>query len=73
MSEEMLEEGFDKIISVDQSSTVIRFMTDKSRNKKESFIYQQMDINKLLFPEAHFEVIIDKCTLDCVFCGENSL
>jgi ubiquinone/menaquinone biosynthesis C-methylase UbiE len=31
-----------------------------------------MDVRQLKFPDAHFELLMDKGTLDSVLCGSNS-
>lgn len=73
MAEEMLEDGYEKIHSIDISPIAVKFMSDKCRRKKEEFkcrwqsLDEIMDIRKLTFEDSKFDVIVDKATLDCFF------
>lgn len=67
LAEEMYDDGFEKIISVDICPTAVKFMNDKCRHKKDDFKYEVMDIKNLTFEDGKFDVAIDKATLDCFF------
>ena len=74
MSEEMFEAGYERIISTDISSAVVKFMTDKCRNKRDQFYYKQMDVTQSFeFETSQFDCVLDKGCLDCIFCGDKSI
>eukprot|EP00359_Climacostomum_virens_P001159 CAMPEP_0204897032 /NCGR_PEP_ID=MMETSP1397-20131031/508_1 /ASSEMBLY_ACC=CAM_ASM_000891 /TAXON_ID=49980 /ORGANISM="Climacostomum Climacostomum virens, Strain Stock W-24" /LENGTH=163 /DNA_ID=CAMNT_0052064731 /DNA_START=1381 /DNA_END=1872 /DNA_ORIENTATION=+ len=69
LSEEMLDDGFQNIMNIDFSQTVIQFMAKKNAGKP--LHYEHMNIFEMTFPDATFDLAIDKATLDTVLCGEN--
>ncbi|OHS93289.1 Phosphoethanolamine N-methyltransferase-related protein [Tritrichomonas foetus] len=70
LSEDMLKDGFEKIVNIDISPTVIQKMKEiyKNEHKLEWF---EMDCAKLDFPDNSFDIIIDKGTYDSLLCGAN--
>lgn len=66
LSEEMFDEGFQNITNIDISSTVVKAMNEKYKDKPTTFKYLQMDARAMDFPDNSFDVIIDKATLDSV-------
>ena len=66
LSEEMFDEGYHNITNIDISSTVIKAMTEKYKDKGPSFKYLQMDARAMDFPDGSFDTVIDKATLDSV-------
>ena len=72
MSEEMFDEGFKTITNIDVSSVLITQMQTKYQDKP-GLIYRQMDCRHMDgFPDASFNSVIDKATLDSIVCGEGS-
>jgi len=68
MGEEMYDDGYESITSVDYSEKVLSEM--EARKKGRKITYTQMDLADLKFPEESFDIIIDKATLDATFCNE---
>jgi len=71
LSEEMYEDGYQKITNVDISNVVVKAMQEKYRDKP-GMTYNQMDGRAMEFPESNFDVVIDKACLDAILCGEGS-
>lgn len=67
MGIEMLKDGFDRIINIDISPSVIKQM--KERYKQENRVeWITMDCTKLDFPEDSFDAVIEKGTIDALVC-----
>jgi hypothetical protein len=62
--------GLTKIFNIDTSSNVIRFMQERCKSLEE-MKWDLMDARDLKFNSNHFDLIIDKCTSDSMFCGDN--
>ena len=74
LAEEMYDDGFERVISIDFSATAVKIMSDKCRHKRDEFKYVKMDAKKIEFEEGYsFDLVIDKGTLDCILCGEGSV
>lgn len=71
LGEELYRDGFHNITNIDFSSTVIKQMLDKYRDLEE-MDFTEMNVCNIDFPPGCFDLIIDKCTLDCVLCGDKS-
>lgn len=48
------------------SNVCVKAMKDKYKEKPENLKYLLMDVKALDFPEASFDTVIDKATLDSV-------
>lgn len=70
LSENMFDDGYTGIHSIDYSDVVIQKMKEDTRKKNIHF--ETMDVRKLTFPDGFFDVIIDKGTLDAILCGKDS-
>jgi ubiquinone/menaquinone biosynthesis C-methylase UbiE len=71
LTEEMYNDNFHNITSIDFSTVAIKQMIEKSKAMAElKFI--AMDTRKLEFANNSFEVVIDKGTLDSILCGDNA-
>ena len=79
LSEEMFDEGYQNIINIDISQTVIKAMQEKYKDKGPNFkcfffliknIYffldMLMDMRAMEYQDASFDCVIDKATLDSV-------
>ena len=71
LSEDLYKDGYKNITNIDFSSTVIAQMGDKYKMYEE-MDFSVMDACNLQYPQGCFSVVIDKGTLDCVLCGEQS-
>lgn len=66
LSEEMFEEGYGNLTNIDISNVCVKAMKDKYKEKGENFKYLLMDVKAMDFPEASFDAVLDKATLDSV-------
>ena len=62
----MFEEGYGNITNIDISNVCVKAMKEKYKEKGDNFKYLLMDVKAMDFPEASFEAVIDKATLDSV-------
>lgn len=62
----MFEEGYANITNVDISNVCIKTLKDKYKDKGDNFKYLLMDVKAMDFPEASFDAVMDKATLDSV-------
>lgn len=62
----MFEEGYANITNVDISNVCIKALKDKYKDKGDNFKYLLMDVKAMDFPEASFDAVMDKATLDSV-------
>jgi ubiquinone/menaquinone biosynthesis C-methylase UbiE len=60
------------IYNIDFSSNVIKYMTEKHRDKPE-LQWEVMDTRDLKLGNEQFDLVIDKGTMDSLLCGENAL
>ncbi len=70
----MYDEGFQNIINIDFSPTLVRIMQDRHKNKDTTFKCliiikdQQMDVRNMAdFYNGQFDCVIDKATLDTIY------
>ena len=70
-SENMYDDGFHTIENCDISSTVIDQMKVRNASRVE-MTYSVMDVMKMTYPNNHFDLAVDKSTLDAILCGENA-
>jgi EEF1A lysine methyltransferase 4 len=66
LSEEMFEEGYTQITNIDISNVCVKAMKEKYKEKPETFKYLLMDARAMDFPEASFDAVIDKATIDSI-------
>jgi ubiquinone/menaquinone biosynthesis C-methylase UbiE len=67
MAEEMFDDGFERVVSIDFAQNAVKMMSEKCRHKRDEFYYQKMDLRNLEFENGMFDCAIDKGTLDCLF------
>ncbi|XP_064928274.1 eEF1A lysine and N-terminal methyltransferase isoform X5 [Columba livia] len=71
LSEQMYDTGMcEDIINIDISDAVIRQMQERSGSKRPKMSYLLMDMLQMDFPDAHFQVVLDKGTLDAILTDE---
>ncbi|KAF1434150.1 Methyltransferase-like protein 13, partial [Spheniscus magellanicus] len=71
LSEQMYDVGMcEDIVNIDISDAVIRQMQERSGSKRPKMSYLLMDMLQMDFPDAHFQVVLDKGTLDAVLTDE---
>ena len=59
----MFDDGYENITNIDFSSTSIKTMAEKLKEKGQNFKYQLMDGRAMEFPENSFDCVIDKGNL----------
>lgn len=64
--------GATNITNIDLSSVVISQMSAANKASRPHMKYLVMDVQALSFDDASFDIVIDKSTMDCLFCCENS-
>lgn len=67
----MYSAGYHSITNVDYSSVCISTMRARHRDCP-GMTWHQMDIRQLSFPDASFDVILEKATLDAIMVEEKS-
>lgn len=71
LSEQMHNDGFIDMVSIDYSEVVVERMRSKLSEKKLKFeVADVRDMSQ--FATGTFDVIVDKGTLDAILCGEDS-
>ena len=71
MSERIYKDlNIHKIFNIDISSNVIKNMRERSKDL-EGMSWDVMDCRDLKFNQSFFDVVIDKCTMDTLLCGDN--
>lgn len=71
LSPQLYESGYPNIVNIDISEVVINQM--RARYKElDRMEWLKMDVMKLEFPDNHFDLVIDKGTVDSLLCGGNS-
>ena len=62
----MFDDGYETISNIDISQASTKTMNQKFKEKDPGFIYIQMDVRAMEFPENSFDTVIDKGTFDSV-------
>jgi EEF1A lysine methyltransferase 4 len=68
--QDMYDDGYRNITSVDTSPVVIQQQTMKHADKEE-VEFSIMDATALEFPDECFDTVLDKSTMDAVLCGKS--
>jgi 2-polyprenyl-3-methyl-5-hydroxy-6-metoxy-1,4-benzoquinol methylase len=66
LTEELLQEGYLNITSIDISSVCVKAMQERNSHCPHPPAYLLMDVRNMLFPPSSFDAVIDKATLDSV-------
>ena len=72
MSEEMYEDGYQNITSVDQSYTAIKLQQEEYQSRYSNLTFKQMDIRAMQFKDGTFDAVLDKGLLDAMVCSDGS-
>lgn len=71
LSGDMYSAGYHSITNIDYSSICISAMSSRYKDCSE-MTWQQMDMRQLSFPDASFDVVLEKATLDALMVEEKS-
>lgn len=71
LSGDMYSAGYHSITNIDYSSVCISAMRSRYRDCP-GMTWQQMDVRQLSFPDASFDVVLEKATLDALMVEEKS-
>ncbi|KAM6919139.1 EEF1A lysine methyltransferase 4 [Xenentodon cancila] len=71
MSGDMYRAGYHAITNIDYSSVCISTMSARY-NSCSGMTWHQMDVRQLSFPDASFNVILEKATLDAIMVEEKT-
>uniref|UniRef100_A0A8C6VDE4 eEF1A lysine and N-terminal methyltransferase n=1 Tax=Naja naja TaxID=35670 RepID=A0A8C6VDE4_NAJNA len=66
LSEQLYDEGYHDIISVDINERVVKQMQERSMQLRPKMTYMVMNVLQMDFPDDHFQVVFDKGTLDAL-------
>lgn len=69
---EMLQNGFSEVYNIDISSVLIEQMKFKYKNNSNLKWYT-MDCTELTFDDNYFDYVVDKGTIDALYCSSDSL
>ncbi|KAG6617277.1 putative methyltransferase [Phytophthora cinnamomi] len=72
LSEEMVNDGYQKLMNVDVSEIVVKQMAAKYEDRVEQLQWQKMNMCSLDFADETYDAVVDKGTMDSVLCGEGS-
>ena len=72
LAEEMYEDGYHNITSIDFSKIVIEQMNAMYKEKIPNLKFEEQDIRKMPYHDCCFDAVIDKGTLDSILCGDSS-
>ncbi|KAF2988152.1 hypothetical protein EK904_013686 [Melospiza melodia maxima] len=71
LSEQMYDVGMcQDIVNIDLSAAAVRQMRERSAGARPGVSYLLMDMLHMDFPDAHFQVVLDKGTLDALLTDE---
>lgn len=71
LSEQMYDVGMcEDIVNIDISDAVIHQMRERSADTRPRMSYLLMDMLHMDFPDGHFQVVLDKGTLDALLTDE---
>ncbi|XP_071947515.1 eEF1A lysine and N-terminal methyltransferase-like [Antedon mediterranea] len=66
LSEDLYDVGYHQLINIDISKVVIKNMTTRNASTRPKMKFIEMDVQKMTFDDNHFNVVIDKGTLDAI-------
>ena len=71
LSEDLYNHGYKNIYNMDISSVVIEQMKFRNKDRPE-MMHHTMDCTKMDYPDAEFDIAIDKSTIDALLCGDSA-
>ena len=72
LSANMYDNGYKNITNVDFSKVVIEQMINKNGVERPEMTWQVLDITDMsVFETYTFDIVIDKSTIDSLFCTED--
>ena len=72
LHEEMYDEGFQNITSIDSCYTAIKMCQEIYKDDYPNFVFRQMDVRSMAFKDGTFDCVIDKALLDAVVCSDGA-
>jgi len=74
LSEQMYQDGYLNITSIDFSGTVIETMRKRAAELGlDGLVYLDMDARSMTFLDDTFDCVIDKGTIDAMMCGKDNV
>lgn len=70
-SEDLYDDGYENVYNIDISSVCIQQMSERNKERVK-MQYEVMDVCDMKYPNGHFDVAIDKSTIDALLCGDNA-
>lgn len=70
LSEQLYDVGYQDIVNIDISEVVIKQMKERNASRRPQLSFLKMDMTQMEFPDASFQVVLDKGTLDAVLTDE---
>lgn len=70
LSEQLYDVGYQDIVNIDISEVVIKQMKERNGSRRPHMSFLKMDMTHMEFPDATFQVVLDKGTLDAVLTDE---
>ncbi|XP_045403321.1 eEF1A lysine and N-terminal methyltransferase [Lemur catta] len=70
LSEQLYDVGYREIVNIDISEVVIKQMRERNASRRPQMSFLKMDMTQMEFPDASFQVVLDKGTLDAVLTDE---
>lgn len=71
MSGDMYSAGYHSITNIDYSSVCISTMSAR-HSDCPGMTWHEMDVRQLSFPDASFDVVLEKATLDAIMVDEKT-
>ncbi|KAH7881780.1 S-adenosyl-L-methionine-dependent methyltransferase [Phlebopus sp. FC_14] len=72
-SEDMWDDGYTNIVNVDYSAVVIEQMRIRHSGSRPEMEWHEMDVRSLAFPDASFDIAIDKGTMDAMMTASTDV
>lgn len=70
LSEQLYDVGYQDMVNIDISEVAIKQMKERNASRRPHMSFLKMDMTQMEFPDASFQVVLDKGTLDAVLTDE---
>ncbi|EHB17542.1 Methyltransferase-like protein 13 [Heterocephalus glaber] len=70
LSGQLYDVGYQDMVNIDISEVVIKQMRERNARRRPQMSFLKMDMTRMEFPDASFQVVLDKGTLDAVLTDE---